>query len=366
MKQNYKPIIFGISSTKLTDQEYDFLKKTTPFGFILFSRNIESTEQLMQLTNSLKNLYPDRVETPIFVDQEGGRVARIKPPIAQEEYSTAEHFAKIYDSDKSLALKEVYQNYTKLMSELKKLGIDSPCAPVGDLRVKEASDVIGDRSFGENPGKVIDLCKSVIKAIKDSNGIAIIKHIPGHGRALQDSHYDLPHVDASLSELKESDFKVFEELAKLDDVWGMTAHIVFNAIDKENPVTLSKKAIKYIRDEIGFKGTLLTDDIGMLALHGEVGVKKSVLKKIKILVNQDKEWQSQYGAKLQDLFDIDAKILDNEKISVLCDKKEEELKEDFLKSLTLVSKQALAAGCDFLLHCSGDIEEMIAVNEAVV
>ncbi|MDC0864480.1 glycoside hydrolase family 3 N-terminal domain-containing protein [Rickettsiaceae bacterium] len=309
-------IIFGIGGYSLTSDEINLFKNNIQkiAGFILFSRNVKSRKQIIELTKSLKSLSPN---IKIFVDQEGGRVARIKPPIIKTLHPSAEKLSLEYQVDKTSTKQRIYDNYFSLMSDLKALGIDSPCAPMCDIRYDGASNVIGDRSFGDNANQVIDLCNSAINGVLSAEGIPFIKHIPGHGRALLDSHLDLPVVDASLEDLKESDFKVFKELSN-KQVWGMTAHIVYNAIDPTLSATISRKVISYIRNEIGFDGILVSDDICMHALHGQIAH-------------------------------------DNLK----------ESKQEFIKSLCRVTTNALSAGCDIVLHCSGEIEEMSAICDVV-
>jgi beta-N-acetylhexosaminidase len=358
-----KPVIFGISGTHLTDEERDLFKESKATGFILFARNIETKHQVQSLTTELKELYPDR-DTPIFIDQEGGRVARLRPPVAHNLYPSAEHFALEYESNKNQTKRELKANYVDLMAELKEFGIDSPCAPVCDIRLEGASDVIGDRSFGENPDQVIDLCKSAIAGILHSGGIPFIKHIPGHGRATVDSHFDLPVVDAPLSVLESTDFAVFRGLAD-ENVWGMTAHIIYEALDPDNTATMSSKVIKYIRENIGFKGKLISDDLCMYALHGKVGKQNALLKRVLSLATKDQVWKEKYAADLENTFGFDTHEIGNPIIIEQCEKKLLEIKPVFLESLYNVTKITLNAGCDIALHCSGDLEEMQAVCKAL-
>lgn len=354
-----KPVIFGISGTRLTDNETNLFKENEAIGFILFARNIETKQQLNKLTSELKSLYPDR-ETPIFVDQEGGRVARIKPPIAKKLFPSAEHFARNYQSNQVRTKSELKANYIELMSELKQFGIDSPCAPLCDIKYDGASDVIGDRSFGNTPAQVIDLCRAAISGIKRSEGIPFIKHIPGHGRAMVDSHYELPIIKEPLEVLEDTDFAVFKELAK-EEVWGMTAHIIYQALDPNNTATTSKKVIEYIRNNIGFKGTLVSDDICMYALHGEIGKKCSILKRVLELASQNKQWKEKYSEALEKNFGFSSYEIGNSIIIEQCKNKLLEIKPVFLESLAKVTKMTLEAGCDIVLHCSGDLEEMQTV-----
>lgn len=265
-------IIFGLSGTILNDDERVLIDSKRPHGIILFSRNCKDSQQIIDLNQSIKEISP---ETKIFIDQEGGRVQRIKPPINDIKYPSMEVFDKLYDADKEASVKACEQNYFELMAELKSLGIDVTCAPVCDLRFPGASDVIGDRSFGTNIEKVIDLAKAALKGIHRAGGEGVIKHIPGHGRALTDSHHELPFVDDSLEELEKTDFAIFKALADYCP-YAMTAHVVYEALDKENSATLSKKVIDYIRSDIGFKGMIMTDALEMKALS-EVPIKDRAL-----------------------------------------------------------------------------------------
>lgn len=257
--------IFGISSIVLTSEEKEFISHYKPHGIIFFKRNCESKEQIKALSDSIKSIDS---KIKIFIDQEGGRVARIKPPLAEKEYPNMEYFGEIYKNSSSEdAALAVEQNFFELMSELKTFGIDVTCAPVCDLRHKGAHDITGDRSFGEDVQMVIDLAKAALNGIHRAGGEGVLKHIPGHGRSKKDSHYDLPIVDASLEELKSTDFAVFKALAN-ECKYAMTAHIIYNCLDDKNPITTSSEGIKYIREQIGFKGILMTDDIDMKALTG--------------------------------------------------------------------------------------------------
>ena len=380
------PIIIGIESTKLSEAEIQLFKSHPVYGFILFSRNLDglNKQQVIELNSSLKNLYPDREpdSVKIFVDQEGGRVARIKPPLAQEKYPPAIHFAEIYEkgssSDKEEAKQKCYDNYHKIMTEAKELGFDSLCAPVCDLIFKGASNIIGDRSFGDDANQVTELAGAAIEGIYNANGIPFIKHIPGHGRALVDSHYQLPHVDTSLKELTKTDFIPFKKLAsryKKDAndnnnangsyLWGMTAHIIYQCIDKDTPLTLSKKGIDYIRENI-FDGVIVSDDIGMLALHGDLGQRKLEYKKL------HREFPDLHKASevtdelISILHKLSGNAKSNESIENLandeiCNRIDDYIERQFPASLASVTKKAFKAGCDYVLHCSGDIKEAEAV-----
>ena len=358
-----KPVIFGIASTSLSEEEIKLFTENQAVGFILFSRNIESKNQVIALTKALKELYPER-NVPIFIDQEGGRVARIKPPIINNIYPSAEYFRELYDKNKSQAKHELKANYTKLMADLKSLGIDSPCAPVCDIIYPEGDKVIGDRSFGDNADKVIDLCRSAISGILHSDGLPFIKHIPGHGRAEVDSHLELPIIDTELEQLEQSDFKVFKELAT-KNVWAMTAHIVYTALDPKCAATTSPIVINYIREKLGFKGKLVSDDVGMYALHGLIGQKNVTLKRVIKLAEDNRKWEILYSSQLQKLLEIDTNQVNNSSIIELCEQKLLEIKPKFLESLAKVTKLSLVAGCDIILHCSGDFEEISVICDTI-
>ncbi|MCP5369426.1 MAG: glycoside hydrolase family 3 protein [Rickettsiaceae bacterium] len=360
----FKQFIFGISGTILTEEEIALFIKHPPVGFILFSRNIESKQQILNLTSTLKNLFSDR-EVLIFIDQEGGRVTRVKPPIAQANYPAAKYFADIYNYDPIESVKVTYNNYSVLMSELKSLGIDSPNSPNCDILYEYSDNVIGDRSFGSTTNQVIELAKSAIKAIQEEAGIAWIKHIPGHGRAIVDSHLDLPIIDTSEEELCQTDFKVFQELSKLENIWGMTAHIIYKALDPDLPATLSNKVIDYIRTEIGFKGVLVTDDINMYALYkkNNIGIKYKILKELINKIETDDIISNELAAQYQNYFLEKIELADRDKLMDKCKQYLSNIKPEFIVELHKNSNLAFKAGCDIVLHCSGDIEEMRALLE---
>ncbi|MCC8417394.1 MAG: ATP-dependent protease [Rickettsia endosymbiont of Bryobia graminum] len=351
-----KPLVLGISGPKLTNDERELLVKNKIEGFILFKRNIVDSEQLTLLIKDLRGLYDYKIL--ILIDQEGGRVARLKPPIIEQEYPAVSSFGELYDKDPGKACAEVFVNYESLMKSLKDYDIDSPCAPVVDLRYTYTDNVIGNRSFGSSVQKVVDLAKAAIKGIEARDGIAIPKHIPGHGRATCDSHYKLPIITTGLDELNITDFKVFRQLAGTN--YAMTAHIIFEALDSRKPVTISKKSIDFIRNNIGFKGLLVTDDICMLALHGDVGAKYSLLKKPlnifesnQTIGNEDLEQLVQHGIIKDKSDQVGLKIYLQEEFP--------KLKEQFVESVVSVAKQSFYAGCEIILHCSSDLDEMTAL-----
>ncbi len=292
-----KPIIFGLAGTILLEEERTFFQTHQPYGFILFKRNCESRQQIIDLVNDLKTISPK-----IFIDQEGGRVARIKPPIGNKLYPPAAEFGALVGTKGiEFAQDAVRENYRELMSDLLELGINVTCAPVLDVHFEGAHDVIGDRAFSNDPSIVSALSIATLQGLRSAGGDGVIKHIPGHGRSACDSHLDLPIVDAPLSELEATDFAAFKPLANIA-TYAMTAHIIYTALDPDLPATLSKTVIDYIRNEIGFTGKLMTDDLSMKALKG---------------------------------------------------------------SFTELTKQSLAAGCDLILHCNGNMEEMIEIAGAI-
>lgn len=265
------PVILGISGLTLSTEEKELFIKHKPHGIILFKRNCDSREQIIALNKSIKNLMGDDVK--IFIDQEGGRVARVKPPIINKEYPNMEFFGDIYKKDgRDIAIHKTEQNFFELMSDLRELGIDVTCAPMCDLRHIGAHDIVGDRSFGTDVQVVIDLCIAALDGIHRAGGEGVIKHIPGHGRSMHDSHLDLPKVETSLEELEKTDFAVFKALANKCQ-YAMTAHIIYSCFDRENTITTSPSAIDYIRKNIGFTGMLMTDDLDMKALSGTLEEK---------------------------------------------------------------------------------------------
>lgn len=281
-----KKAILGISSITLTKEEIKLLTTHQPYGIILFKRNCENESQVKNLTSHLKEIIPG---CKILIDQEGGRVARLRQP----------NFTEFPAANTLTTEDKAYNNYYAMGKYLISLGIDINCAPVADLYYEYADKIIGDRSFGNNVEQVAVLASAAAKGLIDSGVTPIIKHIPGHGRALVDSHLELPIVDTDLSTLEATDFAIFKQLKHLP--MAMTAHIIYNALDDELPVTLSSKAIQYIRNQIKFEGLLISDDINMKALKG---------------------------------------------------------------NLNELTAKAFKAGCDIILHCSGDIEEMsLVLNE---
>ena len=293
-KKINKPVIYGCSGLTLTDEEKYFFEKSGAIGFILFKRNIENKDQVRKLVASIKEVMDG--QTLVLIDQEGGRVQRLKGN-DWKDYPEGKKFADLYAKDQQQAKKECYDNYTQISSDLTELGINVNCVPLLDVLTPKTHEIIGDRALGDNAAQVIDLAKEVCKSCLDSGVYPVIKHIPGHGRGTSDSHLELPIVDSSLKELQEVDFLPFRELST--QKLAMSAHILYSSIDAKFPATISKKAINLIRNEIGFKNILMSDDISMKALKGQVDER---------------------------------------------------------------SQAALEAGCDLILHCNGQMEEMAKID----
>lgn len=291
-------VIYGCAGTSLTEEERRFFTEQNPLGFILFARNCSNPAQLTSLVAELKATVPHR-EALILIDQEGGRVARLRPP-HWRNYPPARALAKIADKNVQHAGDAIYLNSRLIADELLQHGINVDCLPLADVPVEGSHDIIGDRAYGNEPERVATLAREAAQGLIDSGILPVLKHIPGHGRATVDSHEALPVVTASIEELRRTDFAPFKDLADLP--LGMTAHVLYEAIDPENVATLSPAAIRLIREEIGFDGLLMTDDLSMKALKG-----------------------------------------------------------DFAQLTT----DALNAGCDVILHCNGKMEEMIAIASTV-
>jgi beta-N-acetylhexosaminidase len=290
--------IYGPEGPELTRDERRFFKDADPAGFILFRRNCEDPEQLQRLTGSLRDV-TGRPDVPILIDQEGGRVARMRPPV-WPAFPAAERFSNLYRAAPSSAIEAVRSNARALALMLRSCGINVDALPLLDVRQEGATDIIGDRALGSEPMQVAALGRAVLDGLASAGVVGIVKHMPGHGRALVDSHKELPIVTASAEEL-ETDLEPFERLA-----WapmGMTAHVVYTAWDPDHPASMSPTIIRdIIRGRIGFDGWLMSDDIGMEALEGDFGSRAAGV---------------------------------------------------------------VAAGCDVALHCSGKMEEMVAVAKAV-
>ena len=253
------PAIFGLSGLTLSEDERAFFRDCDPAGYILFGRNVESRTQLRALTDELRALH-GRERTFICIDQEGGRVARLKPP-HWRAYPSAQALSCQPD-----AARAVYVNARLIAQELHNVGITMDCATVADVLAPECHKIIGDRAFGDNAAQVMRLARAQADALLDEGILPIVKHIPGHGRATMDSHETLPVVSAPLASLEASDFAVFKALNDLP--LAMTAHILYTALDDKRCATFSPIVINYIREVIGFEGLIMSDDLSMKALGG--------------------------------------------------------------------------------------------------
>ncbi len=289
--------IYGCSGHALTTEEYAFFAETRPWGFILFRRNVGSPDQVRALIAALRASIDDP-HAPVLIDQEGGRVQRLGPPHWPKYPPGAAYLAATNDP---MAARELVRLGARLMAhDLKALGITVDCVPVIDVPVPGAHDIIGDRAYARDPAAVAQLGRAAAEGLLAGGVLPVIKHIPGHGRAFSDSHHELPVVHAAFETLDAWDFAPFKALS--DMPMAMTAHVVYDAVDTKRPATTSKKAIRMIRDHLGFGGLLISDDLSMKALSG---------------------------------------------------------------SLTERAHAALRAGCDVVLHCNGDLSEMRAVAEGV-
>jgi beta-N-acetylhexosaminidase len=285
-------VIFGCSGPELSAEEQRFFAEARPWGFILFRRNILDKKQVRQLIAALRECIGD-ARAPMLVDQEGGHVARLSPPLWKARPSAA-RFGDLYASSPERAREASYLNARLMAFDLAELGFSVDCAPVLDVPIPGADAVIGDRAFAKDPAIVIDLGRAVIEGMLDGGVVPVMKHIPGHGRATADTHKALPHVTTAIEDLSATDFVTFRSLNHCP--MAMTAHVVFDSIDPQRPATTSPKIIRdVIRGEIGFEGVLMSDDLSMDALKGP---------------------------------------------------------------LSLRARNALFAGCDIVLHCNGEMEEM--------
>ncbi len=292
-----RAFITGLSGTDITADERAFFRDASPWGFILFSRNIETPDQVRRLTDEIRTIAGRNA--PVLVDQEGGRVQRLRPP-HWPAYPAGAVFGRLYEIDRERALVAASLGARLMASDLHAIGIDVDCLPVADIPVPAADAVISDRAYGDNPAQVSVLAAAAAEGLLQGGVLPVLKHLPGHGRATADSHLALPVVETDRKTLEVTDFEAFRPLAGLP--LGMTAHVVFSAIDPVAPATTSAIMVKdVIRGSIGFKGLLMSDDISMKALSG---------------------------------------------------------------TLASSAAAAIAAGCDITLHCNGDLAEMQEVAGA--
>ena len=289
-----RAFITGVAGLALTDRERAFLREAQPWGLILFRRNAASPEQLRGLIGEMRDVLGRLA--PVLIDQEGGRVQRLGPP-HWSTYPPGVAYGVAYDRDRGQGLAAARLGARLIAADLFALGIDVDCLPIADVPVQGADQIVGDRAYGSEPGKVAAIAKAVARGLADGGVLPVVKHIPGHGRAAVDSHKKLPVVEVERALLAATDFAAFMPLADLP--MAMTAHVVFKAVDPVAPATLSATIVhEVIRGSIGFDGLLMSDDISMQALSGTVG---------------ERAWR------------------------------------------------AIAAGCDIVLHCNGEISEMSAV-----
>ena len=290
-----RAFITGISGLHLTEAERDFIRDVRPWGFILFKRNVQSPEQVAALVEELRDCV-GWADAPVLIDQEGGRVQRLGPP-HWPAYPAGVVFDRLYDIDSAAGLRAAWLSARLIADDLHQLGITVDCLPLADVPVAGADAVIGDRAYGTTPGKVAAIGRAVADGLEQGGVLPVLKHIPGHGRATADTHFQLPTVDTPEAELDLTDFAAFRPLADLP--MAMTAHVVFSAIDGAHPATTSATMIeRVIRERIGFQGLLMSDDVSMNALAGTVAER---------------------------------------------------------------TRAIIAAGCDVVLHCNGKLEEMQAV-----
>ncbi len=293
-----RAFITGIAGPLLSDGERAFLRDAEPWGLIVFQRNVTGPEPLKRLIADARTALGR--EAPVLVDQEGGRVQRLRPP-HWPAYPPGAAYGALYDRDRHEGLAAAKLGARLIAADLTALGIDVDCLPIADVLVAGADPVVGDRAYGNDPEKVAAIAMAIAQGLGEGGVLPVLKHLPGHGRATADSHARLPIVDTDRPTLEATDFAAFRPLARLP--LGMTAHVVFTAIDPIAPATASPIIVRVvIRDSIGFKGLLMSDDISMGALEGSIAER---------------------------------------------------------------SHAAIAAGCDLVLHCNGDMAEMAAVAGAV-
>ena len=264
---NRRSFITGIKSTTLSIKEKKFLQKYKPWGIILFSRNIKSLKQGKKLTDQIKKIFKDN-NYPILIDQEGGRVNRLKNFFIADHFS-GEFFGKLYIKNKKIFYRKykIFIDQTSFL--LKSIGVNINTLPVLDIRAKGSSSIIGDRSFSKNPKIVSQIGDICINSFHSNKIGTVIKHIPGHGLAKVDSHKSTPIVNKNLKYLIKNDFSTFKKKSSL---FAMTAHIIYRNIDKTNTATHSKKIIQLIRNNIKFKNIIMSDDISMKSLKSSIKV----------------------------------------------------------------------------------------------
>lgn len=263
-------LILGCAGKTLTPEEKSFYRGERPWGFILFARNVGEPGQLRDLVAQMRDCV-GRADAPVFIDQEGGRVQRLRPPLAPN-YPAAGALGALHGEDAAAGLRAAWLLSRLHAFDLRRYGISADCLPVLDVPVAGASDVIGQRAYGRDPDVVAALGRAAADGLAAGGVLPVMKHIPGHGRAVSDTHFELPTVGTSLEELRSHDFAPFKALNDLPV--AMTAHVVYAAVDPHNPATTSARVVEeIIRGEIGFEGLLVSDDTSMKALSGDFQTK---------------------------------------------------------------------------------------------
>src|SRR5918995_3111953 len=269
-----KSMILGCAGKSLSREEIQFYRGECPWGFILFARNISEAEQIHDLVDEMRDCV-GRPGAPVFIDQEGGRVQRLRPPLAPN-YPAGAAIGALWRDDHDAGERAAWLLARLHAFDLLKFGITVDCLPVLDVPIEGASDVIGARAYGKEPKSVTALGKASAEGLMAGGVLPVMKHIPGHGRAFADTHFELPTVDASLGDLQRHDFAPFRELNHLP--MAMTAHVVYAAVDPDNPATTSGRVVdEIIRGEIGFDGLLISDDTSMKALSGDFPSKAAAI-----------------------------------------------------------------------------------------
>ncbi|MBD9372151.1 beta-N-acetylhexosaminidase [Rhizobium sp. ARZ01] len=266
-----KSFISGCKGLSLTDDEKAFFRDERPWGFILFGRNIGEPSQVADLTAALRDTIGGDPCIPVLIDQEGGRVQRVKPPYVPQ-YPNAAALGAIYRQDEEKGLRAAWLMSRLFAFDLSRLGVNVDCLPVLDVAVPGVHDVIGNRAYGQEPEIVSAMGKAASDGLKAGGLLPVMKHMPGHGRTMVDSHHNLPVVTAPMNELEAVDFVPFQRMK--DELMAMSAHIVFTEIDRDNPATTSPKIVRdVIRGHIGFDGLLMSDDVSMNALRGDIAAR---------------------------------------------------------------------------------------------
>jgi beta-N-acetylhexosaminidase len=269
-----KAVILGCLGKSVSKDEISFYRGERPWGFILFARNIGEPAEIADLVSGLRDSI-GRADAPVFIDQEGGRVQRIRPPVVPN-YPAGSAVGGLYRSNREAGLRAAWLLARLHAFDLQRFGISADCLPVLDVPIDGASDVIGTRAYGKDPASVTALGRAVADGLMAGGVLPVMKHVPGHGRAFSDSHLELPRVDTPLAELRRHDFAPFKALADLP--MAMTAHVVYEAVDPAAPATTSAKVVgEIIRGEIGFDGLLISDDTSMKALSGDFPDKAAAI-----------------------------------------------------------------------------------------